>query len=536
MSIANEISRIKAAKESLKDAINARGGSLSNELLDEYAAAVSGLPAGGNNIDLTGVTVTADKMLEGIVAVDRTGSKVTGTIETVTAIKSGDMVTVPVGYIAKEQTFEVGSTETPVDLSFVTAGASDILSGKVGADKDGNPVNGTIQTVVATMTDNVVTVPQGHIATEQTLTVAEASEPSVSDNVVTIGKGYNKAEKTVTIPEMEVANDGEKVIVPVGYNKIQREFELNTGETVEYGYIDENGEFQPVDLSGETPVISGNPVNMENTGIFDIPADEADYTAEWEKPFNGLTLTANEPNSTVKLTTVGVLNGGVVYISGIMYRTNSNSDFVKYEIDQTITLAKAGDYVQFWNTREELASSYMRVGFKMTGSISASGNIQSMLNFSEKTKQYCYWSLFADCSSLTQAPQLPATELTDGCYYKMFSGCTSLTNAPELPATTLADNCYYSMFSGCTSLTNAPELPATTMERYCYNTMFNGCINLKSIKVRFTIWNGGIDGIPYTQSWLYKVSSTGTFYKPSALEDKRGSDYIPSGWTVVNID
>ena len=395
-----------------------------------------------------------------------------------------------------------------VDLSFVTAGASDILSGKVGADAEGNPVEGTIETVTASLTDNVVTVPQGHIATEQTLTVAEMAEPSVSDNVVTIGKGYNKAEKTVTIPEMEVANDGEKVIVPVGYNKIQREFEL--GDSVEYGYIDENGEFQPVDLSGETPVISGNPVNMENTGIFDIPADEADYTAEWEKPFNGLTLTANEPNSTVKLTTTGVLNGGVVYISGIMYRTNSNSDFVKYEIDQTITLAKAGDYVQFWNTREELASSYMRVGFKMTGSISASGNIQSMLNFSEKTKQYCYWSLFADCSSLTQAPQLPATELTDGCYYKMFNGCTSLTNAPELPATTMEDN--------------------------CYNTMFSGCINLKSIKVRFTIWDGGIDGIPYTQSWLYKVSSTGTFYKPSALEKKFGNDFIPSGWTVVNID
>ena len=442
----------------------------------------------------------------------------------------------------------------------MTAGASDILSGKVGVDAEGNPVQGTIETVTASLTDNVVTVPQGHIATEQTLTVAEMAEPSVSDNVVTIGKGYNKAEKTVTIPEMEVANDGEKVIVPVGYNKIQREFEL--GDSVEYGYIDENGEFQPVDLSGETPVISGNPVNMENTGIFDIPADEADYTAEWEKPFNGLTLTANEPNSTVKLTTTGVLNGGVVYISGIMYRTNSNSDFVKYEIDQTITLAKAGDYVQFWNTREELASSYMRVGFKMTGSISASGNIQSMLNFSEKTKQYCYWSLFADCSSLTQAPQLPATELTDGCYYKMFngctsltnapelpattmedncyntmfSGCTSLTNAPELPATTLADGCYYSMFSGCTSLTNAPELPATTMEDNCYNTMFSGCINLKSIKVRFTIWDGGIDGIPYTQSWLYKVSSTGTFYKPSALEKKFGNDFIPSGWTVVNID
>ena len=34
----------------------------------------------------------------------------------------------------------------------------------------------------------------------------------------------------------------------------------------------------------------------------------------------------------------------------------------------------------------------------------------------------------------------------------MFAGCTSLTTAPELPATTLADYCYMSMFQGCTKL------------------------------------------------------------------------------------
>ena len=34
----------------------------------------------------------------------------------------------------------------------------------------------------------------------------------------------------------------------------------------------------------------------------------------------------------------------------------------------------------------------------------------------------------------------------------MFNGCTSLTAAPELPATTLTKDCYYAMFSGCTSL------------------------------------------------------------------------------------
>ena len=36
--------------------------------------------------------------------------------------------------------------------------------------------------------------------------------------------------------------------------------------------------------------------------------------------------------------------------------------------------------------------------------------------------------------------------MADYCYSFMFYGCTSLTQAPALPATTLADNCYYSMF------------------------------------------------------------------------------------------
>ena len=47
----------------------------------------------------------------------------------------------------------------------------------------------------------------------------------------------------------------------------------------------------------------------------------------------------------------------------------------------------------------------------------------------------------------------------------MFSSCTSLTQAPVLPATTLADYCYYYMFYSCTSLTQAsfPNLEKETV-------------------------------------------------------------------------
>ena len=90
----------------------------------------------------------------------------------------------------------------------------------------------------------------------------------------------------------------------------------------------------------------------------------------------------------------------------------------------------------------------------------------------------CYNGMFRSCTSLTAAPELPATTLTEFCYNRMFYYCTSLTVAPELPATTLAGNCYYGMFYGCTSLTSAPELPAATLVNGCYNRMFYNCTSL----------------------------------------------------------
>ena len=109
----------------------------------------------------------------------------------------------------------------------------------------------------------------------------------------------------------------------------------------------------------------------------------------------------------------------------------------------------------------------------------------------------------------------------------MFSGCTSLTSAPELPATTLVIGCYEHMFSGCTSLTIAPELPATTLENFCYQSMFSGCTNLSYVKALFTTTPSS----PYTQDWLRGVAETGTFVKSAdATWDVVGSNGVPEGW------
>ena len=111
----------------------------------------------------------------------------------------------------------------------------------------------------------------------------------------------------------------------------------------------------------------------------------------------------------------------------------------------------------------------------------------------------------------------------------MFYGCSSLTSAPELPATTLANYCYSYMFYGCTSLTSAPELPATTLTGGCYSYMFYNCSKLSYIKC-LAIY--GISTNNSTTNWVYNVNSTGTFIKDSNTTWPTGVNGIPTGWTV----
>ena len=122
----------------------------------------------------------------------------------------------------------------------------------------------------------------------------------------------------------------------------------------------------------------------------------------------------------------------------------------------------------------------------LTGSnIACTGNIENILDHAAVESgnhptmaNYCYRSMFQGCTSLTQAPALPATSLANNCYQNMFYGCTGLTTAPALPATTLATYCYYDMFSGCKGLKTVPKLPATTLAEGCYQGMFYQCSSL----------------------------------------------------------
>ena len=154
---------------------------------------------------------------------------------------------------------------------------------------------------------------------------------------------------------------------------------------------------------------------------------------------NYLTFAAEEDGSTF-----GILN------------KNNNPD-VQYSLDggetwtalvegDAITLVHKGDKALLrGNNPEGFSKGYNKYSsFTMTGKIVASGSVMSLIDGTGETlvvpADYCFYSLFEGCTSLTQAPELSAMTLADYCYYEMFKGCTRLTQAPELPATTLADD------------------------------------------------------------------------------------------------
>lgn len=210
--------------------------------------------------------------------------------------------------------------------------------------------------------------------------------------------------------------------------------------------------------------------------------DEPDiyyYTAEYKDadapaPGKWLCFTAEKAGSVLSYRSTGDDKPNVFYsFNGLKWYPLLEGE--------SITLAEVGHkvYIKGNNTNGFSFNDDNYTTFLMKGQIAASGSVMSLIDGEGTTTKIpnanCFRCLFKDCSALTQAPELPATQLTSSCYSLMFSGCSSLTEAPELPATELASSCYYYMFNGCVGMKEAPELPATKLASACYFCMFIQC-------------------------------------------------------------
>lgn len=250
--------------------------------------------------------------------------------------------------------------------------------------------------------------------------------------------------------------------------------------------------------------------------------------------FYGLKFTATE-NSSIGYTIVGTPTGNDLSYSfnGVLWTA----------WDGTAISLNQGQYVYIkGNNPNGLNNASGIIYFTMSGEVSASGNINSLLDNSDGSQlanneipnSHCFRELFRDCSALTTIPTLPATTLKDSCYLRMFENCTSLTDLSSvaLPATTLTANCYYNMFAGCTSLTHAPNLLGITLATSCYYGMFSNCSSLRYIRLSYT---GNFDN--NFNQWVYGVQTTaGDFYyngndttRASSSNSYKG---IPQNWVI----
>ena len=82
------------------------------------------------------------------------------------------------------------------------------------------------------------------------------------------------------------------------------------------------------------------------------------------------------------------------------------------------------------------------------------------------------------------------------------------------------------MFYGYSSLTAAPNLPATSLVDGCYWDMFNGCSSLTSIRIGYV----GDYYLTNFDSWVSGVASSGIFYYKGT--DSLANFGFPDGWST----
>lgn len=106
----------------------------------------------------------------------------------------------------------------------------------------------------------------------------------------------------------------------------------------------------------------------------------------------------------------------------------------------------------------------------LTGNnISCKGNIENLLDYKTVENgqhptmdRECYSYMFYGCTSLIEAPELSAVDLTINCYSHMFYGCSSLVEPSKLYPNIIAAGCFYGMYFGCSNIKGMIDLTKIT--------------------------------------------------------------------------
>ena len=358
---------------SLADAVRGKSGVSGKLSIEAMTSAVNSIVINqGSDIDLSGVTVTADKLLAGIVAVDGSGNKVTGNIPDVSLSQDGNTVSIEAGY---------------------TAGGSITVTG--GGDTPSYP-NAAV---------------------------------SVSGNIVTITEGLIGAQQ-VTIPESVITETGESVTIGIGYIGEEKVYQLSSGtsgNSVVFGYVNVEGKIQPYDFETYPPSMTGEPFEAELHTLILRPADidmvDGDY----------MRFTAEEP-STVSITAYQYDEFDIFYRKSSEAPWTRLENEVPVSLAAGEYMEVYGNYPgSTWVILGTALEDSVHLQFTITGKVRASGYVNSISQFrtSLESSTLGYGLLFAECSGLLSSPIIPpmgvgTSYVGNPLIMLGFSSCSSL--------------------------------------------------------------------------------------------------------------
>ena len=295
-----------------------------------------------------------------------------------------------------------------------------------------------------------------------------------------------------------------------------------------------------------TPVVTGN------TTITQTFVNGINLATTTPQP-NYLKFTAEQDNSTVRFCHLTSASTKWDTSCDIEYSLDAGQTWTDYGVivdhsGTLITLAsgksvyfRSNTVRKFGGVNNTTTVSGNNVVFKMTGKIRADGSLNSLIDKSAtcdciNTVAFCY--LFSACTSLTKAPELPATSIGGHSYYYMFRGCTSLIDASILlPTKCVPAYAYEGMFYGCSNLKYGPFINANFfVPTYSFRYMFYNCTKLESVG-NMVLSNPTTGN---TSNWLYGTTSSTisrTIYLQSGTTWAPANSVhgIPASWEKVYI-
>lgn len=190
--------------------------------------------------------------------------------------------------------------------------------------------------------------------------------------------------------------------------------------------------------------------------------------------------------------TLGIDTTKLGTITPVFEYSTDGETWTSWTVLDTLSFGNGTDlYIRGMNTfLSKGGINYTNFVFSTASPVECSGNIMHLFDYTqdltaipdESGQSRGVKYMFANCTQLITAPDLPATTLVIYAYSNMFEGCTSLEIPPFLPATntTTSNYAYYNMFKNCTSLNTLPSLNhlVTPSAGICVY-MFDGCSNIK---------------------------------------------------------